>query len=119
MSGLIASTGVLKARADLESIVSGPVWWPGDPGIDAETAGFNTAVRHRPSVVVGATSASDVAAAVRYAARAGVPVGVHATGHGGASSEAAVLVTTKRMADSRWTPRPGRCGCRQASPGDR
>ncbi|HEY0780431.1 MAG TPA: hypothetical protein VGD56_20920, partial [Gemmatirosa sp.] len=92
-----ATTGLIEAHAHLEEAVAGPVWWPGDPGIDAETAGFNTAARHRPSVVVGATTASDVAAAVRYAARVGLPVGVHATGHGGVSSEAGVLVTTRRM----------------------
>jgi hypothetical protein len=86
---------------DLESTVSGPLWWPNDSGIEAETAGFNTAVRHRPAVVIGATSATDVAAAVHYAERLGLPVGVHATGHGGVPSEAAVLVTTRRM--SRFT----------------
>ncbi|MBV9922865.1 MAG: FAD-binding oxidoreductase [Pseudonocardia sp.] len=97
MSRRVTTCGALDVRADLESTVSGPVWWPGDLGIDAETAGFNTAARHNPSVVVGATTASDVVAAIRYAASVGLPVGVHATGHGGASSDAAVLVTTRRM----------------------
>ena len=104
MTGNVRTNNARTARADLESTVSGPVWWPGDPGIDAETTGFNAAVRHRAAVVIGATTATDVAAAVRHADRAGLPVGVHATGHGGVPSEAAVLVTTKRM--TRFTVDP-------------
>jgi FAD/FMN-containing dehydrogenase len=49
-------------------------------------------------VVVGATSANDVAAAVRHAARTGRRVAVQGTGHGLQSDLAsAVLVSTRRM----------------------
>jgi FAD/FMN-containing dehydrogenase len=49
-------------------------------------------------VVVGATSAGDVAAAVRYAARTGRRVAVQSTGHGLQSDLAGtVLVSTHRM----------------------
>ncbi len=85
------------ARAALEAGVSGPVLFAGDPRIDHELAGFNLAVRHQPHVVVGATNAADVAAAVRYAARRGLAVGVHATGHGGYASRDTVIVSTHRM----------------------
>src|SRR3954454_16144293 len=85
------------ARTALEAGVAGPVLFAGDPRIDVELAGFNLAVRHQPHVVVGATSAADVAAAVRYAARRGLAVGVHATGHGGVSSSDTVIISTQRM----------------------
>src|SRR4051794_9075262 len=85
------------SRTALEAGVAGPVLFAGDPRIEQEISGFNRAVRHEPHVVVGATSAADVAAAVRYAARRGLAVGVHATGHGGASSRDTVIVSTHRM----------------------
>lgn len=81
----------------LRTAVAGPVLFRGDPRVDTELAGFNTAVTHRPCVVVGATSAADVAAAVRFAAARGSAVGVHATGHGGSPSEDTVIISTGRM----------------------
>lgn len=75
----------------------GPVLLAGDPRIDGELAGYNTAVRHQPAAVFAAARAEDVAAAVRYASRRGLAVGVHATGHGGAPSHDTVIVTTHRM----------------------
>jgi FAD/FMN-containing dehydrogenase len=70
----------------------------------AETAGFNTAAERRPAVVVGAASAEDVAAAVRFAAAHDLPVGVLATGHGGVGCDGGVLVTTRRMQQVRVDP---------------
>ncbi|MER6354366.1 FAD-binding oxidoreductase [Streptomyces sp. NPDC001634] len=71
---------------------------PGDPGYDDELAGFQTGFTQRPAVVFGASSTRDVAAAVAYAAERGLPVGVHATGHGlPGDSDGGVLITTKRM----------------------
>ncbi|WP_037888903.1 FAD-binding oxidoreductase [Streptomyces viridochromogenes] len=71
---------------------------PGDPGYDDELAGFQTGFAQRPDIVVPAGSAADVAAAVRYAAERGLPVGVQATGHGlPGPTEGGVLVTTRRM----------------------
>jgi FAD/FMN-containing dehydrogenase len=71
---------------------------PGDTGYEEELAGFQTGFVQRPALVVAATSAEDVAAAVRYAAARDLPVGVQATGHGlPGPSEGGVLVTTKRM----------------------
>lgn len=78
---------------------------PTDPGYDAELAGFQTGFAQRPAVVFGAASADDVIAAVRYAARAGLPVGVQATGHGlPGGSEGGVLITTRRMDGVRVDP---------------
>ncbi|WP_345625634.1 FAD-binding oxidoreductase [Streptomyces thinghirensis] len=71
---------------------------PGDPGYEDELAGFQTGFAPRPDAVFAASSAADVVAAVRYAARRGLPVRVQATGHGlPGPSEGGVLVTTRRM----------------------
>ena len=85
--------------ADLTT-VAGPVLRPGDPGWAEEIAGFNLAWSPTPAVVVGATSTSDIAIAVRYAADNGMRVAVQATGHGlMADLDGSVLVTTRRMTD--------------------
>jgi FAD/FMN-containing dehydrogenase len=89
---------LLGDLAALRADVCGPVLVPTDPAVSTETAGFNAAVRHRPDVVVGATCAADVAAAVRWAAERGLSVAVQATGHGAdVAVEGGVLVTTGRM----------------------
>lgn len=77
---------------------TGPVFQPGDGGYDGERSGFNLAVEHRPALIVGATGAEDVRAAVTSAASRGLPVAVLATGHGPAvTADGAVLVNTRRM----------------------
>ncbi len=84
---------------ELRRSLTGPVLVPGDPGYDEEVATFNLAVRHRPEVVVAALGPRDVVAAVSWAARRGLPLAVHATGHGAIRpvEGAAVLVTTGGM----------------------
>ncbi|MCU1676581.1 MAG: linked oxidase domain protein [Frankiales bacterium] len=80
------------------AVTSGVVLSPGDEGFAAELAGFNLAHANDAGMVVGAASAADVAAAVRYAGAHGFPVGVQATGHGPCHTMAgALMVTTKRM----------------------
>ena len=64
MSVLTEPPDVSGLAADL----SGPVFLPYDAGYAEEIAGFNTAVVHRPAVVVGAATDADVATALRYAA---------------------------------------------------
>ncbi|MFI2185429.1 FAD-binding oxidoreductase [Streptomyces sioyaensis] len=79
--------------------VRGPVLGPGDEGYDAERSGFQLAGRHRPAVIVGAESADDVVAAVRFARDHGLPVAVQATGHGlSAATDGGLLISTRRMA---------------------
>lgn len=86
------------ARARLAQQVQGTVLDGDDPAAAVEAAGFNTAVTQRPSVVVAARGAGDVAAAVRFAREHDRPVVVQATGHGAAAAvEGAVLVTTGRV----------------------
>ena len=62
--------------------LTGTVHRPGDPGWAAAVTGYNLAVVHAPALVVEAHEAADVAAAVRYAAGAGLGVAVQNTGHG-------------------------------------
>ncbi len=93
-------TAVLDTASvpELVAAVAGPVLQPGDDGYAEETAPFNQAYAVSPAVVVGATSAEDVAAAVRWAARAGLRVSVQATGHGLLADLAGtLLVSTRRL----------------------
>jgi len=86
--------------------VRGPVLRPGDPGFAEEVSGFNLAHRPSPSIVVGATCADDVAAAVSYARRHGLRVHTQATGHGLRSDVTdAVMITTRRMNSVTIDPR--------------
>lgn len=86
-------------RERLARRVSGAVHDGGDAAATAiATAGFNTAVTHRPAVVLAADDAADISAAVRFAHEEGLQVAVQATGHGAAaSSEGTVFVTTSSM----------------------
>lgn len=82
----------------LAATVTGPVLVPGDEGFAQECAGFNLLVAHRPVVVVGATDAFDVQAAVRFAVANDLPVAVKNTGHQPFYDVAGcVLITLSRM----------------------
>ncbi|MFC4120014.1 FAD-binding oxidoreductase [Nonomuraea zeae] len=94
------------SAAEIEALtrqITGPVLAPGDDRYDAERAGFQTARRHRPDLVVGATGPADVRAAVTYAGSRGLAVAVQATGHASAAvaAEGGVLITTSRMSAVR------------------
>lgn len=85
--------------------VAGAVYDGAEPAGAAEAAGFNTAVTHRPAVVVAASGAADVAAAVTFARDEGLAVAVQATGHGAAAVAGdTVLISTKRMQGVRVDP---------------
>ena len=88
----------LSATDTLRRQVSGPVFEPGDEGYDAEIAAWNRITTHRPPIVVGASCADDVVAAVRYAIAHDLSVAVQATGHGASFPvNDGLLITTKRM----------------------
>ncbi|MFD9909047.1 FAD-binding oxidoreductase [Streptomyces sp. NPDC059063] len=71
---------------------------PGQEGYEDELAGFQTGFAQRPDIVFAASGVDDVVAAVRYAAEAGLPVGVQATGHGlPDAARGGVLISTRRM----------------------
>lgn len=89
----------------LTAEVRGRVLLPGQPGFADEHAGFNTSVEHHPAVIVRATGAADVIAAVRYARAAQLPVAVQATGHGVSTpADGAVLISTRQMTGLRIGP---------------
>jgi FAD/FMN-containing dehydrogenase len=63
---------------------AGIVLAPGDAGYDAARAVFNGAIDRRPAYIAQASDAHDVAAALRFAQDAGLPVAVRCGGHSGA-----------------------------------
>lgn len=88
----------LQPTATDLSRVRGPVLFPDTPGFAKEILAWNVGTVHRPAVVVGATCAEDVAAAVRYANAHTLKVAVQATGHGAiVPADDCVLVTTRRL----------------------
>ncbi|MFI6208403.1 FAD-binding oxidoreductase [Streptomyces sp. NPDC051041] len=85
---------------ELARRVRGPVLLPDQDGYQEETSGFQAGYRHAPAVVVGAETAEDVQAAVRFAAARGMAVAVQSTGHGvTVRDEGGVLISTRRMRD--------------------
>ena len=95
----------LPDLAALAAAVRGPVYDGADPRSAEEAATYNLAVQHRPAVVVGATSALDVAAAVSWAAARGMPVAAQATGHGPVTAvEGGMLITTTRLSGVEVDP---------------
>ena len=94
-----------KTPDELADVVAGPVLHPGSAGYAEECATYNLAVTHRPAVVVGATCAADVSAALRYAAGHDLPAAVLATGHQAiVPADGAVLITTRRMTGVQVDP---------------
>jgi FAD/FMN-containing dehydrogenase len=91
--------------AGLARQVQGPLFLPGDAGYDDERTGYNLANDHRPAVVVCATGPADVMAAVAFADRHGLPVGIINTGHGASvPADDALLISTRRMQGVRVDP---------------
>lgn len=85
--------------AELQEAVNGPVFTTDTPGYDSELAVFNTAVRHRPVVAVGAANEFDVCEAVKFASCRDLKVAVLNTGHGPSMAADAdtLMITTRRM----------------------
>lgn len=86
--------------------LTGPVCTPGAAAYDEELKVFNPCVRHRPALVVGAADATDIRAAVGFAAQQELAVAVLNTGHGPslpADSET-LMITTRRMTKTRIDP---------------
>jgi FAD/FMN-containing dehydrogenase len=89
-----AVTEVDPDMAELRAHVRAPVALPGERVYDRALP-WNLAVPVRPAAVVLASTASDVAAVMRFAADRGLRVAVQATGHGAVPVGAdAVLVLT-------------------------
>jgi FAD/FMN-containing dehydrogenase len=98
------------ATRDLETLrtaTAGDVFAPGDHGYDEARRLWNLATDERPSVVVVAESAADVAHAVRFARSRGMRIAPQGTGHGSEPLEpleGAMLLRTVRMRGVRVDP---------------
>jgi hypothetical protein len=79
-AGVAPSVGA--ALRELRRGFGGAVHRPGEPGYDALRRPLNPALDPRPAIVVEATRASDVQAAVIAARDGDLPMAVQATGHG-------------------------------------
>jgi FAD/FMN-containing dehydrogenase len=78
--------------------LAGTLATPGDPMYGRLATGFNLAITPTPAAVVEALDPRDVVESVRFAASAGLPIGVQATGHGLADPlDGALLVHTGRL----------------------
>jgi FAD/FMN-containing dehydrogenase len=76
----------------------GRVFTSSDQRFGPEIAGFNTAVVHRPDLVVAAASAADVREAVAWARQEGVRVSIQSTGHGAhAPIEGGLLISLRAL----------------------
>ncbi len=85
---------------ELRAQISGPVSVPGDDGFVAEVSGFDPLVVPRPDVAVGAASADDIAAAVRFARRHGLQISLMGTGHADLPAlDGGMLITMHRLND--------------------
>ena len=82
---------------DFRQQVSGAVLTADDPDYGVAIACWNRAVVQTPAVAVVAMNPSDVRAAVRYAADAGLGIGVQATGHGFVLPVDGMLILTSGM----------------------
>ncbi|RKR75860.1 FAD-binding oxidoreductase [Frondihabitans australicus] len=83
----------------LAATIDGDVLVPGDADYTAQSSGYNSAIAHRPALIVVAASAADIQAAVLFATGHDLPVAVMATGHQATTTfDDALLITTSRMA---------------------
>ena len=82
----------------LRSAVGGRVYAVGDDGYHAARTPWQRKFDPHPAVVVEATGAPDVRAALHFAREHGLPFSVQATGHGAvAPAEGGVLVKTAKL----------------------
>ena len=103
------------AHTELADALTGAVVLPGDPGWDQARSGFNLLEDQHPAAVAFPSDAMDVAAAVRYAQRAGLRVAPQATGHNQGplgELDGTLLLNVSGLQDVRVDP-----GARQVSVG--
>jgi hypothetical protein len=96
-----------RTIATLQATIAGQVSVPGEAGYDLARQAWNLAVDQRPSVVVAAETAADVAHAVRFARAHGMRIAPQGTGHGSEPLEplqGAMLLRTAQMQSVRIDP---------------
>jgi hypothetical protein len=73
-------TGLLAGQDAIEGF-EGTTLRPGEPAYDEARRVFNGMVDRRPALIARCSSVADVAAVVRHAVGAGVPLTVYGGGH--------------------------------------
>jgi FAD/FMN-containing dehydrogenase len=84
----------------LRTAVGGPVFEPADEGYEAARRVWNAAIDRRPAVIVGCTSAGDVAAAVRFGQSVGLEIAVRGGAHsipGFSSVDGGLVIDLRRL----------------------
>ena len=92
---------------ELRRQIGGLVLTPDDADYGTAIASWNVVGIHRAAVVVIPEDASDVAAAVRFAADANLGIGVQATGHGFVLPVDGLLIVTFDESDAEAVSKPG------------
>ena len=84
--------------SDLRSQIQGEVLTPGEARYEDARQAWNLAVDQHPALIVVALQPSDVVAAVQFAGKAGLGIGVQTTGHGVIRpADGNLLIITSRM----------------------
>src|SRR6516162_11007522 len=101
------SSTLLSRAGQPDSSLDGKVVLPGDQRFDGARRAWNLAVDQRPAAVIFPESATEVAAAIGYAAERGLRVAAQGTGHNAGplgSLADTVLLRTDRMRGIRIDP---------------
>ncbi|GAA4604362.1 FAD/FMN-containing dehydrogenase [Actinoplanes octamycinicus] len=81
-----------------DTVLTGAVFRPGEPGYDEHRLGWNRTVDSRPALIVAAATGADVRLALLAARERGLPLAVQATGHGLiAPADGALLLKTTAL----------------------
>jgi len=92
----------------LRDAVRGEVLLPGDEGFEEARRPWNLAIQQDVRAVVTAADAEDVAALVRYANDADIPIAVQPSGHGASGNAAGtILLRTGRLDELTVDPEAG------------
>ncbi len=87
---------------ELSSQIQGEVLTPGEARYEEARKAWNLSVNQHPALIVVAHQPSDVVAAVRFAGKAGLGIGVQSTGHGVIRpADGNLLIITSRMTEVR------------------
>ncbi|WP_411375200.1 FAD-binding oxidoreductase [Arthrobacter sp. MPF02] len=93
------------AKTELQLLVRGLVYAPGDASYESEAAAFNLATRHTPDLVLTAFDADDVVAAVRWASARNMSIPIQSTGRGAANAVSdGLLISTRYMLELSIDP---------------
>jgi FAD/FMN-containing dehydrogenase len=104
-------TSSLDALADLQRLLEGRVIDPDHAEYDTTRVIFNATIDRRPAVIVLPETNDEVAAAVRAARAAGLPIAIRGGGHGVAGhavADGAMTIDLRRMRGVSVDPVAGR-----------